>query len=233
MTVNFYIGYDKREDIAYQICKSSIVTQSTVNVNVSPLIQEPLRHAGIYIRGPDPKSSTDFTFTRFLVPYLNNYNGWAVFADCDFLFLSDVRKLMEYVDDRYAIMVVKHDYQPTETTKMDGKEQTQYPRKNWSSLILFNCSHESNRALTPDLVNTATGLYLHRFQWLKDEEIGELPYQWNYLEDWYNSKDAKAVHFTAGGPWFRNYTNVQYAREWHYMFEETYNRKFTDTDFCD
>ena len=212
-----FIGWDSREDIAYQVCKSSITTRNE-NVEVIPLKIEELRKADIYTRDVDPLSSTEFTFTRFLVPHLMNYNGWAVFCDCDFVFVEDIEKLFNLAHNQdYAVMVVQHDYQPTNSIKMDGKTQHVYPRKNWSSLILFNCGHPSNALLTPDVVNKASGAYLHRFQWLNDEEIGYLSPEWNWLVGWYKEPDhgkPKAIHYTEGGPWFPNYKHCEYGAVW-------------------
>ena len=210
---NIYIGWDSREDIAYTVAKHSMEMMSR-DVNVKPLKLHELRDDGIYTRSVDKLGSTEFTFTRFLVPYLNDYNGWALFTDCDVLALDDMNKLFELADDKYALMCVKHDYTPSETMKMDGQQQTIYPRKNWSSVVLWNCAHPSNSVVTPELVNTESGMYMHRFMWLKDEEIGEIPYQWNYLVGWYQSKDPKLVHYTEGGPWFEEYRSCEYSKEW-------------------
>lgn len=210
---NIYIGWDSREDIAYTVAKHSMEMMSR-DVNVKPLKLHELRDDGIYTRSVDKLGSTEFTFTRFLVPYLNDYNGWALFTDCDVLALDDMNKLFELADDKYAVMCVKHDYTPSETMKMDGQQQTIYPRKNWSSVVLWNCAHPSNSVVTPELVNTESGMYMHRFMWLKDEEIGEIPYQWNYLVGWYQSKDPKLVHYTEGGPWFEEYRSCEYSKEW-------------------
>ena len=211
--MKIFVGYDTREDMAYQVCKHSIISKSP-EADVRPLKQQELRDAGWYTLPVDKLASTEFTFTRFLVPYLNDYKGWALFTDCDVLALDDMNKLFELADDKYALMCVKHDYTPSETMKMDGQQQTIYPRKNWSSVVLWNCAHPSNSVVTPELVNTESGMYMHRFMWLKDEEIGEIPYQWNYLVGWYQSKDPKLVHYTEGGPWFEEYRSCEYSKEW-------------------
>lgn len=212
-----YVGWDSREDIAYQVCRHSLISRNE-NVEVIPLKQNELRKAEIYTREEDPLSSTEFTFTRFLVPHLNNYTGWAAFVDCDFVFLENIQKLFNLTHNQdYAVMVVQHEYNPTNTIKMDGKTQYRYPRKNWSSLILFNCEHPSNKVLTKELVNSATGAYLHRFQWLKDEEIGALSQEWNWLVGWYkepNHGKPKALHYTEGGPWFPNHVKCEYGAVW-------------------
>ena len=217
-----FVGYDIREDIAYQVCEYSI-KKHRPDAEVIPLKQKELRDAGIYTRSIDPLSSTEFTFTRFLVPYLTDYSGWAVFVDCDFVFVDDVKKLFDQADDRFAVMVVKHEYTPSETLKMDGCKQLPYPRKNWSSTILWNCGHPSNRRVDLEMVNTQTGQYVHRFQWLNDRDIGSLNPEWNWLVGWYEEpKDGspKAIHFTEGGPWFKEYRRCQYHKVWKKYLKE-------------
>ena len=219
MVRKVFVGWVSREDIAYQVCKFSINDRDTGNHEVMPLKLHELREQGIIWRENDPKASTEVTFTRFLIPHLMNYNGWGVFCDCDFLFQADIRDLFRLLDRQYAVQVVKHDYTPKESVKMDGQVQEAYPRKNWSSLILFNCDHISNRVLDLEMINTKDPGFLHRFSWLKDEEIGKLPFHWNYLEGWYKSDDARAVHYTRGGPWFPDWQHVDYAEEWFAEFE--------------
>ena len=217
-----FVGYDIREDIAYQVCEYSILKHQP-DVEVIALKQKELRESKIYTRDIDPLSSTEFTFTRFLVPYLSDYKGWAVFVDCDFVFVDDVKKLFDHADDRYAVMVVKHDYTPTEGIKMDGCKQLPYPRKNWSSTILWNCAHPSNAQVNLEMVNSQTGQFLHRFQWLKDDEIGELKPEWNWLVGWYEEpRDGvpKALHYTEGGPWFKEYRRCQYHKTWKKYLKE-------------
>jgi len=211
-----FVGYDPREDIAYQVCKHSILTRQP-NANVRPLVQKELRDAGWYTRPVDKLASTEFTFTRFLVPELANFEGWAVFMDCDMILTTDIKELFDQADDKYAVMCVQHDYTPKEGMKMDGQKQTIYPRKNWSSVVLFNCGHPSNAKLTMDLVNDPeiNGAYLHRFSWLKDEEIGELDHTWNYLVGVYDDIDTpNLIHYTEGGPWFENYRDCEFNELW-------------------
>lgn len=214
--MNLYIGYDSRESICYDTCRASIEHNATKPVPIAKLSTEKLNH--IYDRPVDPTASTEFAYTRFLVPHLNNYKGWALFCDCDFIFLDDVLKLFDLCDHDKAIMVCKHDYKPTNTTKMDGKVQSVYPRKNWSSLVLWNCDHPANKTLNPTVVSNASGKYLHRFEWLKDSEIGEIPIVWNWLVGWYKEpRDGtpRALHYTEGGPWFDKYVNCEYSQEWY------------------
>ena len=213
-----FVGYDTREDIAYQVCKHSIESKQS-DASVRPLKQQELRDAGWYTRGIDKLASTEFTFTRFLIPELCNFNGWALFMDCDMILKTDIKQLFDQADDKYAIMCVQHDYSPSATTKMDGQTQTIYPRKNWSSVMLFNCGHKSNAKLTQNLINDPkiTGAYLHRFSWLKDKEVGELSPEWNWLVGHYKEpKDGtpKLIHYTEGGPWFENYRNCEYHQDW-------------------
>jgi lipopolysaccharide biosynthesis glycosyltransferase len=213
-----FVGYDTREDVAWQVCKHSIVSRNK-DVEVKPLKLKELIDQGWYKREEDKLGSTEFTFSRFLIPELCNFNGWAVFCDCDIIFLNDIKELFDQADDKYAVMCAKHDYTPKEGVKMDGQTQTVYPRKNWSSVMLFNCSHPSNQALTSDLVNdpNTTGKYLHRFSWLTDEEIGELSHEWNWLAGWYTEPadgKPKAIHYTEGGPWFENYRHCEYHDLW-------------------
>lgn len=211
-----FVGYDPKEDDAYQVCEYSIKKHQP-SADVIPLVQSNLRALGLYTRPVDPLSSTEFTFTRFLVPALMNYQGWAVFCDCDFLWLDDIQKLYDQRDDRYAAMVVKHQYAPVSETKMDNCVQYQYPRKNWSSLILWNCGHPSNRYMVPEAVNTETGQFLHRFQWIRDHYLGELGCEWNWLVNWYKETvngQPCALHYTEGGPWFDNYKSCEYADTW-------------------
>jgi lipopolysaccharide biosynthesis glycosyltransferase len=211
-----FVGYDPREDIAYQVCKHSILTKQPEAI-VRPLVQKELRDAGWYTRPKDKLASTEFTFTRFLVPELTNFKGWAVFMDCDMILTTDIKELFDQADDKYAVMCVQHDYTPKEGMKMDGQKQTVYPRKNWSSVVLFNCAHPSNARLTQDMVNDPelNGAYFHRFSWLKDEEIGELDHTWNYLVGVYDDIETpKLIHYTEGGPWFENYRNGEFSLRW-------------------
>jgi lipopolysaccharide biosynthesis glycosyltransferase len=212
-----YVGFDPGESIAYDVCRHSILSRTRAAVTVAPLVQKELRERKLYWRTGDPLASTEFTYTRFLVPALSGHRGWALYCDCDFLWLADIAALIALADDRFAAMCVHHDHRPTEAMKMDGRVQTLYPRKNWSSLILWNCAHPSNAALTPDVVNRESGSFLHRFSWLKDEEIGVLPETWNWLEGWSEAPAGgppNVVHYTRGGPWFDQWKNVAFADLW-------------------
>jgi lipopolysaccharide biosynthesis glycosyltransferase len=226
-----FIGWDRREDIAYQVAKKSIEDRASIPVEIIPLKQHELRDTGIYTRPTDKLASTEFTFTRYLVPYLADYKGWALFIDCDFLFLDDVAKLVEQIDDSYAIMCAQHQYTPKPGRKMDGKLQTIYPKKNWSSMMLINCEHPKNiDELTLNNVNNENlnGAHFHRFSWLPDSSIGQISHEWNWLVGWYNEPDdgaPKALHYTEGGPWFDNYKDCEYAAEWNSVAIDFYKNE--------
>lgn len=212
-----FIGWDSREDIAYQVARQSLLDHASITVDVQPIKLPDLVEQGLYTRDIDPLASTEFTYSRFLTPHLAGFSGWALFCDCDFLFFGDVAELSVFANPDHAVACVQHDYTPKNTTKMDGKAQTVYPRKNWSSFMLFNCDHPSTRKLDVACVNREGGAYLHRMQWAGDHEIGSIPVDWNWLEGW-NEKPAegtpKAVHYTNGGPWFEDWQDVAYAKEW-------------------
>jgi len=214
--LKIFIGWDSKEDAAYQACKKSLQLHSSMPLNIIPIKQQELRQKNVYTRKKDPLSSTEFTFTRFLVPQLNNWSGWALYIDCDFIFLDDVKKLFDQADDRYALMCAQHNYEPTSKLKMNGKNQHIYPRKNWSSAILFNCSHPSHKQIE---VNNETkdGKWFHRFGWLDDSEIGRISHEWNWLVGWYREPEdgiPKALHYTEGGPWFEEYKDCEYSEEY-------------------
>jgi lipopolysaccharide biosynthesis glycosyltransferase len=212
-----YIGWDSREEIAYEVAKHTLLKHATVPVEVIPIKKQELEALGVFHRPHDPLQSTEFTYTRFLVPHLTEYRGWALFVDCDFLFRCDIKDLFAHCDPAYAVLCAQHDYRPRNTVKMDGAAQTVYPRKNWSSCVLFNCGHPANAKLTPEVVNSETGAYLHRFQWLTDDLVGAFSYKYNYLEGWYNVEtdgEPEIIHYTNGGPWFDNCQDVDFAKEW-------------------
>lgn len=210
--IRIFIGFDERETVAWHVLSHSILARSSEPVSIVPLA---LHNLGkLMWREKNPLQSTDFSFSRFLTPHLSRYEGWSLFMDCDMLVLDDIAKLWALRDERYAVMCVQHDHQPAETVKFLGAPQTPYAKKNWSSVMLFN--NEKCRALTPEYVNTATGLELHQFKWLvNDLLIGEIPGRWNHLVG-YNEPDANAanVHFTLGGPYFREYGQCEFSDYW-------------------
>lgn len=230
-----YIGWDKAEADAYNVAAASLERCS--GLVAEPLEVERLRSVGLLQRPVDDRGqkydfisnapcSTDFAASRFLVPILCQ-SGWALFTDCDMVFHDDPRKLLDEVaDSKYAVQVVKH--QPHGGgTKMGGMVQTTYPRKNWSSVILFNCDHPANQRLTLYDVNNRPGRSLHAFYWLHDSEIGELPSRWNWLVNVEAEIENPAItHFTKGGPWLSEWAQRNYDDIWLKAYEETYGRPY-------
>lgn len=220
--INIYVGYDPVESVAWHTFVHSIYNNSTKPVSITPINLENLK--GIYNRKRDPKQSNEFSFSRFLVPYLNDYKGFAIFCDCDMLMRADVSELLQIglENPDKAIHVVKHTYKPRDDIKYLNTVQYAYPRKNWSSVVVWNCSHPSNLAVTLDFVNTASAMELHRFLWLKDDEIGALDVRWNWLVGEYDDppQDVKYIHWTNGGPYFKEYQNVDFSDEWRSMNEK-------------
>jgi lipopolysaccharide biosynthesis glycosyltransferase len=230
-----YVGYDPKEDTAYEVLKFSIERISSKPVRVVPIKKHVVERMGLYRRKSttidgqfydeiDGKPfSTEFSFTRFLVPHLNMYEGLALYMDCDMYVRADITELFELCDSSYyPLWCVHHKYKPEKGTKMDGKIQESYPRKNWSSLMLFNCEHSYHKSLTVNDINIRSGKWLHSFGWLPDKEadIGQIPEEWNWL-DGHSPVDLKPknVHFTTGGPWFhkwrpRGEIEGKYAVEW-------------------
>lgn len=211
--VKIFVGYDYSEERAYSVVSKSIKRRASIPVRIIPLRQDVLRMMGLYWRKRDPLASTEFSLTRFLVPALMGYKGTALFVDIDFLFLADIAELFAYRDPAFAVQVVKHDYQPTETTKMDGAVQTVYPKKNWSSLMLLNCGHPSCRVLSLETVNKESGSFLHQFKWCSEQEVGSLPEAWNVLENHTQCDNPKAIHYTNGVPSIHSGT-FQYEDLW-------------------
>ena len=214
-----FIGFDSKEVVATHVLAQSILEKSSIPVEFVPIVLSQL--GGIFTRERNALQTTEFSFSRFLVPALRDFQGWSLFMDCDMLMRADIAELWALRDDRYAAMCVKHDYQPKVETKFLGQVQTKYEKKNWSSVILFN--NAKCTALTTDYVNTATGLQLHQFKWLENDDlIGELPASWNWLVNEYDyDPNAKNVHFTDGGPYFDEYKEDDYADEWFAARERT------------
>jgi len=216
--INIFIGYDNKERVAYNVLSHSIIQNSTKPVSITPIALNNLKDD--FVRERNSLSSTEFSFSRFIIPHLMNYQGWALFMDCDMLMFEDIAELWRMRDDRYAVQVCKHDYTPKQKTKFLGQVQTAYPKKNWSSFMLMNC--KKCTTLTPDYVNSASGLQLHQFKWLESEDlIGDLPLEWNWLVGEYEHKDGvKNVHYTEGGPWFEQYKDCDYSQDWFANYKE-------------
>lgn len=232
-TLRVVIGWDDREKTAYEVCKHSLEKHTRSDVQVVPLYHKELRKQGFFQRPwltqahdgnridlIDGKPfSTEFSHTRFLVPALMKYKGWALFLDCDMLFRCDVKDIFELADDRYAVMCVKHRQNIKNQVKMDGSLQQSYYRKNWSSFMLINCGHPSNQALTRDIVNSATGGWLHGLSWLNDNEIGELPKEYNWISGTSPGNiHPKVIHYSEGGPWFLHHQDCAFADVWNHYY---------------
>jgi hypothetical protein len=212
--IRMFIGYDRRAGMIYDVFAHSVMRRSSLPVSFVPLN---IQYLSQYMkREINPLQSTEFSFSRFLTPFLCNYEGWALFFDNDMLMLDDIAKLWALRDDRYAVQVVKHLHNPKEGVKFLGEKQTSYKKKNWSSVMLFNCAKCT--ALTPDYVSKASGLELHQFKWLAgDHEIGELPQRWNHLVDYDPQvpvSEISNLHYTLGGPYYSAYLDCGYAGEW-------------------
>jgi lipopolysaccharide biosynthesis glycosyltransferase len=216
-----FIGYDPREALAYHVCCQSIIDHATVPVAFIPLASHLLDDFDGQRDGTNA-----FIFSRFLVPWVQKWRGWALFIDGDMIVRDDVAKIFKLRDEHKAAMVVKHDYRtqfprkylwtPLENDNLD------YPCKNWSSVILWNCAHYANRGLTPKKVAKAETKYLHRFGWIENDRLGELPAQWNWLEGEYAaSSEARLIHHTLGLPGFARYADSDYADEWHRTLIDT------------
>jgi hypothetical protein len=224
--LNVFVGHDSREAVATAVCIRSMRENSSIPLAIHKLSEPALRHTQLYRREwvmtngqkfdlKDKKPfSTEFSFTRFLVPSLMMHAGWAVFVDADFLFLEDIHDLLEEADEDFAVQVVKHGQLTEFGLKMDGQAQQPYFRKNWSSLVLWNCGHPANQRLTPFVVNGMSGQWLHAFSWLGDDEIGELTPEWNYLSGISTVGKPKAVHFTKGIPDMPGWEDSPYADHW-------------------
>lgn len=223
---SIWIGYDPREAEAFSVCRDSLRRHMTQPIPIYGMVLSTVKRLQLYTRPTEIRDwklwdviseapmSTEFAISRFLTP-IRAKTGWALFMDSDMLVRSNVSRLFDNLDPSKALYCVKHHYNPPEGVKMDGQTQTRYARKNWSSFMVFNCEHPSNRHLTLDLVNTVPGRDLHRFCWLKDEEIGELDPSWNFLVGHTDpSIDPKVVHFTEGLPNMAGYDKVPYADEW-------------------
>lgn len=210
--MNIFIGYDPREAVAYHVCANSIIRHSTSPVSLVPLALKTLgNYTETHVDG-----SNQFIYSRFLVPHLMGYKDWALFIDGDMLLRTDISELWALRDESKAVMCVHHDYKTKTHQKYLGSTNQDYPRKNWSSVVLWNCAHPANAVVTPEFVQNGTGAQLHRFTWLADDLIGELPKVWNWLPDEFGANpDAKLLHWTLGTPCFHEYASVAMAEEWH------------------
>jgi lipopolysaccharide biosynthesis glycosyltransferase len=207
-----FIGYDPREAIAFHVCANSIIRHSSQPVQIIPVALNLFRdYTETHTDG-----SNHFIYTRFLVPYMMKWQGHAIFIDGDMIVRDDIAQLWELRDPYKDVQVVKHNYKTRMPIKYLGSKNEDYPRKNWSSVILWNCNSYPNRKLTPDYVMKATGAELHRFTWCTDDRIGELPPEWNWLPDEYGANpSAKLLHYTLGTPCFHEFADTPQGSEWH------------------
>jgi len=211
--VKIVIGFDQVEAIAYHTFCQGIIDKSSMPVQFIPLAENTLS----CYRERHNDGSNRFIYSRFLTPYINNFSGWAIFADGDMVCQADIKELWNLKDQSKAVMLVKHSYISKVTKKYLGNKNENYPRKNWSSLILWNCGHPINKVLTPEFISLKDGPYLHRFSWIPDELVGEIPMEWNWLASEYEDNDlAKIIHYTLGTPCFQEYKNSPMSKHWHY-----------------
>jgi lipopolysaccharide biosynthesis glycosyltransferase len=210
--IRVFVGYDSKLPVLYNVLQHSIQARASRPVAVIPIMLSQLK--SVYTREAHPLASTEFSFSRFLTPYLSGYEGWSIFMDNDMLVLDDIAKLWDMRDDRHAVMAIKHDHKPREGVKFLDRPQTKYEKKNWSSVMMFN--NAKCRALTPEYVNAANGLELHQFKWLdSDDQIGALPPRWNHLVGYdLPNPHASLVHYTSGGPYFDEFHDVEHAEAW-------------------
>ena len=210
--IKIVIGFDQREAVAYHTFCQSIIEHASIPVSFIPLAINTLKD----YKETHTDKSNDFIYSRFLTPYLTQYQDWAIFADGDMICQADIKELWDLRDETKALLVVKHDYQTKAHQKYLGNINENYPRKNWSSVILWNCKHPKHEILTPNFIANQTGKYLHRFSWLDDNDIGELPKEWNWLAIEYpENRKAKIVHYTLGTPCFKDYKNTEMSDLWH------------------
>ena len=217
--IRVFVGYDDNEKVAFSTLSHSLLKHATQPIAITPIRLQNIKD--VFVRERLPIQSTEFAFSRFLVPYLCNYSGHAIFMDCDMLSRSDISELWRQRTTKYAVQCVQHDYTPASTVKFLNQPETPYAINNWSSTMLFN--NAKCTTLTPDYVNSATGLELHQYKWLENEElIGKIDEEWNWLVGEYeHNPNAKLVHYTQGGPYFKKYKNCDYAEEWFDTFKET------------
>lgn len=212
MMIRLFVGHDPREAVAFNVFVQSVVDHTTAPVAVVPLALDMLENC---YTEQHKDGSNAFIYSRFLVPHLCDYMGWAIFADGDMLCRADLAELWDLRDPSKAVQVVKHEYKTKHDTKYLGAPNPSYPRKNWSSVIIWNCGHPDNAWLTPTNITNMQGSFLHRFHWLDDKVVGELPAEWNWLVTEYPKlSTAKLAHFTLGTPCFRGYEHCDYAGEW-------------------
>ena len=212
-----FIGFDQREACAYHTFVQSLINHSSIPLDITPLCLKSL----VGYKELHRDGGNDFVYSRFLSPFLNNFDGWAIYADGDMVCQADILELLKLKDDSKAVMVAKHNYQTKQTKKYFNHKNENYPKKNWSSVILWNCSHPKHKILTPEFIQNQSGKFLHRFSWLNEDEIGEIPLEWNWLAlEYPENKEAKIIHYTLGTPCLKEYKDTNMSDIWY----DSYNK---------
>ena len=212
-----FIGFDQREACAYHTFVQSLINHSSIPLDITPLCLKSL----VGYKELHRDGGNDFVYSRFLSPFLNNFDGWAIYADGDMVCQADILELLKLKDDSKAVMVAKHNYQTKQSKKYFNNKNENYPKKNWSSVILWNCSHPKHKILTPEFIQNQSGKFLHRFSWLDEDEIGEIPLEWNWLAlEYPENKEAKIIHYTLGTPCLKEYKDTNMSDIWY----DSYNK---------
>ena len=215
--ITIVVGFDQREAIAYHTFCQSIIEKSSIPIQFIPLAINSL----YFYNETHNDGTNNFIYSRFLTPYLCDFKGFAIYADGDMIFNANISELADLFDTSKAVQLVKHNYKTKRSIKYFGNDNKNYHRKNWSSMVIFNCQHPANSVLTPEFIQNHSGSFLHRFQWLKDDEIGALDSTWNYLAIEYKPrKDAKLIHYTLGTPCLVDFKEAEMSDIWW----ETYGR---------
>ena len=213
--IDLVVGFDQKEAVAYHTFVQSVIENASIPVRFMPLDIKLLK----MYNETHTDGSNKFIYSRFLVPYLMNFRGWAIYADGDMICVEDIKKLWDLRDKKYAVQVVQHDYKTKVTKKYWGNKNENYPRKNWSSVVIWNCEHEKHKILSPKFIQNQTGSFLHRFNWLNDEEIGNIDKKWNWLAmEYEEKKDINLIHYTIGTPCFKEYSNGPFSSYWNKFF---------------
>jgi lipopolysaccharide biosynthesis glycosyltransferase len=216
--IRLVVGFDQREAIAYHVFVQSVIQKSSSPISFYPLSKNALS----FYNEIHTDRSNAFTYSRFLTPYLMNFEGWAIYLDGDMVCQEDISLLWKMKDSSKAVQVIKHEYKTKANKKYLNNINIDYPKKNWSSVIIWNCAHPKNKVLNPEFISCSDGKFLHRFMWLDDEDIGELTLEWNWLAIEYPpNPNAKLIHFTLGTPCFSDYSQSEMSDEWHSAFELT------------
>lgn len=260
MTYHIFIGYDEREHEPFQVAKHTLEKHAKVPFKIHRLHHRELRESGLFNRSwtVDDKGqfvdnvdgkpfSTQFSHTRFLVPELwrnipdTDKNPLVMFVDCDFLWRSNIGKMFFDIETKKQlsegtapVYCVQHDYKPQTTVKMDNVQQSLYNMKLWSAMMVFDMEHPDNSKLTPEVVNTETGRWLHNFGWIENQHtIGTVSENWHFVPNHSESrtKSVDAIHYTEGGPWFKAYRNSKYSGLWLSEYNDYLRNKFINVNF--